>query len=169
MIKSKPCEVYGCSNPRFAKGYCKSHQYLRTDAKKPKKLKKISEKGKEKRVLKKELVKTDMAFYFKLWMNNPHVCTFCQKDLGDKPKLYYFDHILEKQAFPKLRHEADNIQFLCLGCHNNKTNGKVPLWFEKEKARLKEKYKDTLIEIPKQEDSEVLDPGLQSTVDLQPM
>jgi hypothetical protein len=35
MIKSKPCIVDGCEYPRFAKGYCTSHQHLRTD-KKPK-------------------------------------------------------------------------------------------------------------------------------------
>jgi len=35
MIKSKPCIVDGCEYPRFAKGYCTSHQNLRTD-KKPK-------------------------------------------------------------------------------------------------------------------------------------
>jgi hypothetical protein len=36
MIKSKPCTVDDCSNPRFAKGFCKYHQQLRTDKKKPK-------------------------------------------------------------------------------------------------------------------------------------
>ena len=48
MIKSKPCIVDGCEYPRFAKGYCTSHQHLRTD-KKPKTkksspLKKVSAK-----------------------------------------------------------------------------------------------------------------------------
>lgn len=43
MIKSKPCIVHNCSNPRFAKGYCKWHQILRTD-KKPTGIKKVSEK-----------------------------------------------------------------------------------------------------------------------------
>ena len=33
MIKSKPCIVDGCEYPRFAKGYCKPHQGLRTDKK----------------------------------------------------------------------------------------------------------------------------------------
>ncbi len=34
MIKSKPCIVDECHSYRFAKGYCKYHQYLRTDRKK---------------------------------------------------------------------------------------------------------------------------------------
>lgn len=141
MIKSKPCTVEGCSQPRFAKGYCKRHQSLRTD-KKPKALKKISEKGKIKKELKKELVQNDMSFYLKIWLARPHVCTFCKCDLGVKPKTYYFDHILEKQAFPGLRHDEENIQLLCLECHSNKTNGIVPAWFKTEKEKLKELHKD---------------------------
>lgn len=30
----KPCNVDGCNNPRWGKGYCSHHQYLRTDKKK---------------------------------------------------------------------------------------------------------------------------------------
>lgn len=141
MIKSKPCTVDGCSNPRFAKGYCQRHQNLRTDKKKPKGIRKISEKGIEKKALKKELVQNDMAFYLKLWLSRPHKCNFCGDDLGTKPKLYYFDHILEKQAFPKLRHDPENIQFLCLECHSNKTNGKAPDWFKASVIKLKEENK----------------------------
>lgn len=45
MIKRNPCTVEGCNYPRFAKGYCKVHQSLRTDKKKPKKtIKPISDK-----------------------------------------------------------------------------------------------------------------------------
>lgn len=32
-IKHKECIVDGCHYPRFAKGYCKNHQYLRSDNK----------------------------------------------------------------------------------------------------------------------------------------
>ena len=154
MIKQKQklCKC-GCGKVGYiwSGGMLKECSYR---IKKPKGLKKMSDKGKIKRELKKELVKTDMAFYFNLWQHNPHICAFCQVKLGDKPKLYYFDHILEKQAFPALRHKTDNIQFLCLQCHNNKTNGIVPKWFELAKAELKTKYKcDTTSEIPKQEDS----------------
>ena len=121
MIKSKPCTVDGCSNPRFAKGYCKSHQKLRTD-KKPKGIRKISEKGKEKKELKKELIPNDMAFYFKIWQKRPHNCFNCARDLGQKPLTLYFDHILEKgvKKYEHLRHEEGNICLLCWDCHTNK-------------------------------------------------
>lgn len=47
MFRSKPCKYENCNYPVWAKGYCKSHQYLRTD-KKPTKLKHETEKrGKE--------------------------------------------------------------------------------------------------------------------------
>ena len=123
MIKSKPCTVDGCSQPRWAKGFCKKHQALRVDGKAPKKIKKISEKGKQKKELKKELVQNDMAFYLKIWLKRPHKCEECGCNLESKPKLYNFDHILEKQSHPKLRHVEDNIQLLCLPCHSTKTNG----------------------------------------------
>src|SRR5689334_16730504 len=122
MIKSKPCTVEGCKNPRFAKGYCKVHQGLRTD-KKPRSIKRITEKGFKLKEIKKELVQTDMAFYLKVWMARPHKCEECKTNLESKPRLYNFDHILEKQSHPELRHVEDNIQLLCLQCHSTKTNG----------------------------------------------
>lgn len=48
MIKSKPCCVEGCDNPRFAKKLCKWHQNLRVDRKpvrkRAKAIKKVSDK-----------------------------------------------------------------------------------------------------------------------------
>lgn len=44
MIKSKPCTVEGCTYPRWAKGFCKAHGYLRTDKKKPSSLSSTSKK-----------------------------------------------------------------------------------------------------------------------------
>lgn len=122
MIKSKPCAVDDCTSPRFAKGLCKRHQSLRTDDKKPKGLKKITEKGKEKKELKKALYPTDMAFYFGIWNKRPHVCYNCDKDLGARPLTLYFDHILEKGSpkYAHLRYEEDNICLLCWDCHTNK-------------------------------------------------
>lgn len=121
MIKSKPCIVEGCTKPRFAKGYCKNHQSLRTD-KKPKTLKKISEKGKIKKDLKKALYPNDMSFYFGIWNKREHKCYNCSKDLGTKPLTLYFDHILEKgnPKYAHLRHVEDNICLLCWDCHTNK-------------------------------------------------
>jgi len=114
--------VEGCTNPRFAKGYCTRHQSLRTD-KKPKGLSKArSPKAQAKVDLKKELYPTDMAFYLRVWEKRPHTCEGCGKDLGHKPKTYNFDHILEKgnKKYEHLRHVEDNICLLCFDCHTNK-------------------------------------------------
>lgn len=126
LIKSKPCTADGCKNPRFAKGFCKNHQNLRTDGKKPKGLSKTrSPKAQAKVDLKKELYPTDMAFYLRVWETRPHTCEGCGKHLGHKPKTYNFDHILEKgnKKYEHLRHVEDNICLLCFDCHGTKTNG----------------------------------------------
>lgn len=49
MIKiTRKCDHDGCSNPHFAKGFCKWHQYLRADYKKPEaKRTKIAPKSKK--------------------------------------------------------------------------------------------------------------------------
>lgn len=118
MIKSKPCTEYGCSNPRFAKGYCLRHQSLRTDKHKPKGISKLSAKGKIKKELKKELVQNDMAFYFTLWGKRPHVCFETGKPLGSKPLITMFHHVLPKQTYPQFRHCDWNIVFLHPDVHN---------------------------------------------------
>lgn len=121
MIKAKICTVDGCKNPRWAKGYCKNHQNLRTD-KKPKGIKKRTEKAQAKIDIKKELYPNDMAFYLGIWEERPHICYACGKKLGPKPLTLYFDHILEKgnPKYEHLRHVAENICLLCWDCHTNK-------------------------------------------------
>lgn len=152
FIKSKPCTVEGCNQPRFAKGFCKNHQGLRTDGKKPKPIIKRTPKAQEKINLKKELFPTDMAFYLKVWLSKPHICEACGKSLGNKPKTYNFDHILEKgnKKYAHLRHEPDNICLLCMDCHTNKALH--PNLVELRKQTLI-KLCDTQPEIQKQEDS----------------
>ena len=39
------------------------------------------------------------------------------KDLGDKWERYMFSHILSKGSNPAFRHDKDNINILCLECH----------------------------------------------------
>ena len=139
MIKSKPCTVDGCSNPRFAKGYCKRHQSLRTD-KKPKGLKKISAKGKEKKELKKELVQNDASFYLSIWLHRPHFCYETGQPLG-KMNLCMFHHILPKQSYPKFRHCEWNIVLLHPDVHNQVETdcSKCPKVYELTK-KLKNEY-----------------------------
>ena len=121
--KKKLCKC-GCNK----EGYIWSHGMLKECSyklKKPKAIKKITEKGKEKKELKKALFPNDMSFYLSIWMERPHKCYNCDKDLGIKPLTLYFDHILEKGSpkYEHLRYEKDNICLLCWDCHGTKTNG----------------------------------------------
>ena len=115
----KKCKADGCSYPVFGKGYCKIHQYLRTD-KKPVLIRKSSID-----LDKKKLFEQDKLFYIGIWKERPHFCECCGARLGDEPRTYFFDHILEKakRLYKHLRHEKLNIWLLCLNCHSNKTNG----------------------------------------------
>lgn len=65
-------------------------------------------------------------FFLFIWNNKlPHKCYNCDKYLGNEPLSYMFDHILEK-GIEKYKHlflEKENICYLCLECHDNKTRG----------------------------------------------
>jgi hypothetical protein len=104
----KVCKVESCSNPVFGGGYCKYHQNLRED-KKPKKLKKLSERGRLAKEAKKDLIELDKIFYQKIWEEREHVCYESNEYLGDEPNIFYFHHVLEKSKYPQYRHCAWNI------------------------------------------------------------
>ena len=113
----------------------------------------MSEKGKFKMTLKKELFEQDKKFYSQVWANrffaeNKNIPgTFimlkaprcenpeCQKRLGDEPNLLYFHHILEKRNYPEYRHLEENIAILCPECHNlyESYPDKVPYLVDKRK------------------------------------
>ena len=115
----KTCAAEGCGYPIFGKGYCQMHQYLRTD-KKPVRINSAGIKPDQ-----KELFEKDKAFYLEIWNERSHICEHCGAYLGNEPRTYFFDHVLEKakRAYRHLRHEKMNIWLLCLNCHGNKTNG----------------------------------------------
>lgn len=113
------------------KKYCKSCTFKLQP---PKAIKKMSEKGKFKMTLKKELLEEDKKFYTSVWIRRffvenadvpgtytrvvkPH-CDICTTLLPDEPNLMFFHHILEKRNYPKLRHVYENITILCPECHN---------------------------------------------------
>ncbi len=115
------------------KKYCKSCAFKLQPSKA---IRPMSEKGRFKMTLKKELLQQDKAFYMTVWKErffspNPNVPgTFvmlkaprcenpeCQKPLGEEPNLLFFHHILEKRNFPEFRHLQQNIAVLCADCHN---------------------------------------------------
>lgn len=93
--------------------------------KRNKPIKKISEKGKVKRELKKQLIQEDFTFYLSIWEEREHMCQSCGVWLNDEPRTYNFDHLLEKglTRYQHLRYNKDNIFICCMPCHILKTNG----------------------------------------------
>ena len=62
-------------------------------------------------------------FFKSIWAKRPHVCQHCGKKLGNEPRTYMFDHLLEKQKYKNLEFEEENIWLVCLECHDKKTRG----------------------------------------------
>ena len=80
-------------------------------------------------------------FFALIWKKRPiHKCATCGKWLGNEPLSYMFDHILEKSKYPQLKYEEDNLQYLCLLCHDNKGRGFYPEELKIKIEFLKKKY-----------------------------
>ena len=71
--------------------------------------------------------KADVAkmreFFLSIWKKRKHRCESCDKWLGNEPLSYMFDHLLEKNKYPDLAYDENNICLMCLECHDNKTRG----------------------------------------------
>lgn len=106
MIKSKPCTVDGCGYPRFAKGYCRTHQYLRTDKKKPKPIKARSDKY--------QYGQKDL--FCKIWLTRPPKSFITGYDLSrwGNGSMFFslFAHVLPKGKYPELKLKEENIVLL---------------------------------------------------------
>ena len=77
-------------------------------------------------------------FFLDVWKTRQdHKCENCKKWLGNEPLTYMFDHVLEKSKYPDLKYEEENIMYLCIMCHDNKTRGFMsPMMKEREKQLL---------------------------------
>lgn len=91
------------------------------------------------------MTKEDKEFYMSLWATREHRCGACGCYLGNEPKSFMFDHLLEKndRAYPQLRHTSENIFFVCLVCHTRKTNGFPMPKHQEAIDKMKEKYVST--------------------------
>lgn len=82
--------------------------------------KRLSRKAKVKKpkiYRKKKTGERDM--FLKIWESRPHICTNCEKPLGDEPKVHFFSHIKPKGKYPELRLKESNIKILCIECHRD--------------------------------------------------
>ncbi len=120
-MKAKICKKEGCNNPIWSHGYCKMHIRYSVHLRQTINLKSISS-TRERGIVQQK--KADDAFYKKIWEKKRHYCSYCFIFIGDEPKKYMFDHILEKSKYKSLRYEEDNIALTCFDCHNTKTSKK---------------------------------------------
>lgn len=127
-IKSRPCTIEGCNNPRFKDGKCMNHQ----ERKKIKTNSRLKPGVKSEENIKEEKEQRlrDFEFYNSIWNIRNHNCEVCSKYLGEELLSIFFDHLLEKELYPQFRYNLDNILLVCGDCHTNKTNG-----FPKEKHK----------------------------------
>lgn len=103
----KTCQSEDCSNYVFSKGFCKWHQNLRTDKKKPKSIRPISKKK-----LENKPERTEMDVFLELWEERPHVSELSGLPLLPKGNIkwhFQFLHVLPKGKFPSLRLSKKNI------------------------------------------------------------
>jgi hypothetical protein len=119
----KTCNIDGCNRPIWGKGVCAMH-YPRTSLKVNPQVAKnfLSCLGKSE-VVGPEKKKARNDFFMSIWTKRPHVCQHCGKKLGNEPRTYMFDHLLEKQKYKTLEFEEENIWLVCLECHDEKSRG----------------------------------------------
>jgi len=115
----KTCSKTGCNNPVWSKGLCQSHSPRTPFSKKV--LRQPVRDG----IRKQNSAQRRNEFFMSIWKKKPHVCEICNKTLGQEPLTYMFDHLLEKNKYPHLTWEPENILLVCLECHDKKTRGFV--------------------------------------------
>jgi len=89
----------------------------------------------------KQAIEARNNFFMTIWKEKlPHNCENCSRFLGKIPLSYMFDHILEKSKYPQLAFEKDNIEYLCLECHDNKSRGHISPIIDMNIKRVKNQF-----------------------------
>lgn len=128
QAKLKECVGAGSKGPHPAyifkriegKPYCKQCSFYLNPSKPLARTGTLSSKPK---VIDKEKLAKQWDFFLKIWEKRNHVCEECNNSLGNEPRSYMFDHLLEKSQYQNLAFEESNIFLCCLSCHANKTGG----------------------------------------------
>lgn len=58
-----------------------------------------------------------IQLFEEIWNERKHICMKCGVSLGDDPKPIYFSHILSRGAHSELKMDKNNIELLCMECH----------------------------------------------------
>jgi len=106
----KTCLKDGCSNFVFSHGFCKSHQWCRTDPKKPKPLQNTHKKTGE------------LDLFLAIWNERPHICEECDEPIRCF-SVSLFHHKKPKSRYPELRLDKENVALICVSCHFKIHNG----------------------------------------------
>lgn len=83
-LKVNPCNAPNCNNPRFSKGYCQRHQYLRKDYRKPKPIGGSKGRGVRLSRYKDACLEADAKYTDD---EGRTICFFCWKPVG-----FLYDH-----------------------------------------------------------------------------
>ena len=89
---------------------------------------------------KKEKTLDMQNLFIDIWKKRKHICENCGVKLGNEPRTYMFDHLLEKSKYPKLTFQEDNIMLVCLECHDNKTRGFISELIKQKIKKVREKF-----------------------------
>ena len=115
---AKTCSIEGCNYPIWSKNLCKSHAPKKPLKKSFKPITKITEKQKEKNVIKKGLTIQQFEMFREIYKEHPTKrCYECNCKV-DGASSVQFHHILFKSAYPQYRLEKWNIVLLCETHHN---------------------------------------------------
>lgn len=131
MIKVRTCQVEGCNNPRWSGGKCRQHTpFTPLPPGRWKKKYSVTNQGGDNMI----------DFFFQIWNERPHISEISGAFLGHEPLTVFFHHILEKEMYPDLAFEKENIILLTLEEHDNVGMGryKYPkINYLREKLKLK--------------------------------
>lgn len=122
----KQCLFDGCCHNQFGGGYCKLHQYKRTDKPKQTKIKPVrtrsfkkstNTKPRQNNGFKTQLRKSfgfdnQIEMFEFIWLNRPHVCALSGQDLNKVPQErihWCMAHVLNKKNYPFFKLKEDNI------------------------------------------------------------
>jgi hypothetical protein len=124
---SKTCQYDKCNNPQFGGGYCRNHQYLRTDKKqKPlstkKSIRKVSKNQRTKLADKSKLTAKDRLLWAEIWEEREHIDFETGQPICGEALTLYFHHVLPKRpkhlgGYPEYRYEKWNIVLVSWETH----------------------------------------------------
>jgi hypothetical protein len=165
----KQCLADSCDWDVWGKGFCKRHQYLRTDKsnkrdfravepRSPIQRYKVSTQAKEGLTTKKELLVSfgwtnQKDMFDHIWKTRKHVCVLSGQDLDKVSESYRhwtMAHIIPKKLYPFFKYNEENIALLHPDVHSmvdNFTNDMIDknknidfgLWFSMQ-YEMKIKY-----------------------------